>query len=104
MENARIIRHTLEEMGFVVYGGVQSPYVWARFSNRKSWDLFEEILEKAHVVTTPGSGFGPAGEGFLRFSSFNQRSHVEEAVQRLRTHFKTQLAPKSCMNKPALAN
>jgi LL-diaminopimelate aminotransferase len=83
MGNARIIRQALQEMGFVTYGGEQSPYVWAKFSNRKSWDLFEEILEKAHVVTTPGSGFGPAGEGFLRFSAFNQRSHVEEAIERL---------------------
>lgn len=86
MENARIIKETLQQMGFAVYGGQESPYVWAKFAKMKSWALFEEILEKVHVVTTPGSGFGPAGEGFLRFSAFNQRPHVEEAVDRLR-HF-----------------
>jgi LL-diaminopimelate aminotransferase len=87
MGNAVIIRKALEEMGFATYGGHQAPYIWAKFGEKKSWDLFEEILEKAHVVTTPGSGFGPAGEGFLRFSAFNQRSQVEEAIQRLRTYF-----------------
>lgn len=87
MGNAKIIRQALEEMGFATYGGLEAPYIWAKFGQKRSWDLFEEILEKAHVVTTPGSGFGSAGEGFLRFSAFNQRPHVEEAVQRLRTYF-----------------
>lgn len=86
MSNAKIIRNALQEIGFLTYGGEQSPYVWASLATWNSWDLFEEILEKAHVVTTPGSGFGPAGEGFLRFSAFNQRSQVEEAVHRLRQH------------------
>lgn len=91
MENAFLIKETLEEVGFEVYGAKQAPYVWVRFPKRKSWDVFEEILEHAHVVTTPGSGFGPAGEEFLRFSAFGHRPHVLEALQRLKTHFKTPL-------------
>ena len=58
-----------------------------RFPGRASWDVFAEVLEGANVVTTPGSGFGPAGEGFLRFSSFGHRQDVEEACRRLVAHF-----------------
>ena len=85
MENARIIKAGLAGLGLTSYGGVNSPYVWAEFPGRKSWDVFTEILEKAHVVTTPGSGFGPSGEGFIRFSAFGHRADVEEAVGRLKT-------------------
>lgn len=84
MENARIIKETLTGLGFASYGGVNAPYVWAEFPGRQSWDVFTEILEKAHVVTTPGSGFGPSGEGFVRFSAFGHRADVLEAVQRLK--------------------
>ncbi|MBU0762905.1 MAG: LL-diaminopimelate aminotransferase [Candidatus Altiarchaeota archaeon] len=83
MENAAIIRKTLKDVGVEVYGGDNAPYIWARFPGRKSWDVFEEILETANVVTTPGSGFGPAGEGFLRFSSFGHRKDIIEACERL---------------------
>jgi LL-diaminopimelate aminotransferase len=84
MENARIIREGLSSLGLNNYGGVNSPYVWAEFPGRRSWDVFTEILEKAHVVTTPGSGFGPSGEGFIRFSAFGHRADVVEAVRRLK--------------------
>jgi LL-diaminopimelate aminotransferase len=84
MENAQILRSALEELGYLVYGGTEAPYLWVEFPGRKSWDVFEEILEKAHVVSTPGSGFGPAGEGFLRFSAYGHRRDIEEAVHRLR--------------------
>jgi LL-diaminopimelate aminotransferase len=84
MENARIIKEGLTSMGLTSHGGVNSPYVWAEFPGRKSWDVFTEILEGAHVVTTPGSGFGPAGEGFIRFSAFGHRADVVEAVRRLK--------------------
>ncbi|MGC1375924.1 MAG: LL-diaminopimelate aminotransferase [Anaerolineales bacterium] len=83
MENARIIKEGLTGLGLTSYGGVNSPYVWAEFPGRPSWDVFTEILEKAHVVTTPGSGFGPSGEGFIRFSAFGHRADVLEAVRRL---------------------
>lgn len=84
MANAQLIVRGLEKMGIKTYGGQNAPYVWADFSPRKSWDIFEEFLEKAHVVTTPGSGFGPAGEGFLRLSSFAPRASVEEAINRIK--------------------
>jgi LL-diaminopimelate aminotransferase len=87
MGNARLIKGTLQKLGFPAYGGEHAPYVWAQFPNKKSWDIFEEILEKAHVVTTPGSGFGPGGESFLRFSAFNHRPQVEEALNRLQQYF-----------------
>jgi len=83
-ENARLIKETLDELGIENHGGKNSPYLWARFPGKKSWDVFSEILNEAFVVTTPGSGFGPAGEGFIRFSAFGHREDVEEAVERLR--------------------
>jgi len=83
MGNARIIKATLEKKGIASWGGVNSPYIWAAFPGRQSWDIFEEILNKAFVVTTPGAGFGPAGEGFLRFSAFGHRADIEEACRRL---------------------
>ena len=84
MENAHIIKEGLTSLGLTSYGGVNSPYVWAEFPGRQSWDVFIEILEKTHVVTTPGVGFGPAGQGFIRFSAFGHRADVLEAVQRLK--------------------
>jgi LL-diaminopimelate aminotransferase len=83
MENARIIKEGLTGLGFTCHGGTNAPYVWAEFPGRQSWDVFTEILEKAHVVTTPGSGFGPSGEGFIRFSAFGHHADVLEAVRRL---------------------
>jgi LL-diaminopimelate aminotransferase len=81
--NAGLIRTALQRLGVSCVGGDNSPYVWARFPGRKSWDVFAEILEKCRVVTTPGSGFGPAGESFIRFSAFGHRADVEEACARL---------------------
>lgn len=83
MENARIIKQALTDLGITTYGGVNSPYVWAHFPGQDSWDVFERILQKAHVVTTPGQGFGPAGAGCIRFSAFGHREDVTEATQRL---------------------
>jgi LL-diaminopimelate aminotransferase len=83
MENARIIKAALDGLGVENYGGRDAPYIWARFPGRKSWDVFEEILDRCEVVTTPGSGFGPAGESFIRFSAFGHRRDVEEAAARL---------------------
>ncbi|MBN1219006.1 MAG: LL-diaminopimelate aminotransferase [Anaerolineae bacterium] len=84
MENARLIKQALTELSITTYGGTNSPYVWAEFSGRDSWEVFTEILERAHVVTTPGVGFGPSGEGFIRFSAFGHREDVVEATRRLR--------------------
>ena len=71
-----------------MYGGNDAPYVWVHFPGRDSWEVFSEILTKANVVTTPGSGFGPAGQGFVRLSSFGHREDVLEAVSRLQTLWK----------------
>jgi LL-diaminopimelate aminotransferase len=81
--NAKLIRASLEGLGIHCIGGDNSPYIWAHFGGRDSWEVFSEILEKCHVVTTPGAGFGPAGQGFVRFSAFGHRADVEEACKRL---------------------
>jgi LL-diaminopimelate aminotransferase len=81
--NAALIRDALRKLGISCVGGDNSPYIWAQFPGRDSWDVFNEILETCQVVTTPGAGFGPAGQSFIRFSAFGHRADVEEAVQRL---------------------
>ena len=85
MENARIIRQTLTHAGFTVYGGVNAPYIWIKTpGGMNSWQFFDLLLAQSHVVGTPGSGFGPAGEGYFRLSAFGHRENVEEAVLRIR--------------------
>lgn len=84
MENARIMRESLSQMGYSVYGGVNAPYVWVKKGETKSWDLFDTFLSEANVVGTPGSGFGPSGETYFRFSAFAQRENVIEAMERLK--------------------
>lgn len=82
--NARIIRDALEKAGLEVYGGVNSPYVWAKTPDgMKSWDLFDKLLTEAGVVTTPGSGFGPSGEGYIRFTAFSTKENTEKAMDRI---------------------
>lgn len=88
LENARLIRKALSgenfrKVGVEIFGGDNAPYVWARFPGMKSWDVFDRILRECHVVSTPGAGFGPAGESFIRFSSFGHREQVAEACSRL---------------------
>ncbi|XVE48651.1 hypothetical protein DITRI_Ditri01bG0019200 [Diplodiscus trichospermus] len=83
-ENTNIIVETFNSLGFKVYGGKNAPYVWVHFPGRNSWDVFSEILEKTHIVTTPGSGFGPGGEGFIRVSAFGHRDNVLEACRRFK--------------------
>lgn len=85
LENVSIIRNTLVELGFDVFGGINAPYLWVRFKGRSSWDVFQEFLERYHVVTTPGSGFGPDGEGFIRFAAFGHREKILEATARFRS-------------------
>jgi LL-diaminopimelate aminotransferase len=81
--NAALIRSALQKKGISCVGGDNSPYIWAQFPGQDSWDVFNEILNKCQVVTTPGAGFGPAGQSFIRFSAFGHRADVEEAVMRL---------------------
>ena len=84
LENARLIREALKEQGLEVYGGVNAPYVWIRAPEGEgSWDFFDRLLNEAHIVGTPGSGFGRSGEGYFRLSAFNSRDNVEEALRRI---------------------
>jgi LL-diaminopimelate aminotransferase len=84
LENAQIIRHKLIAAGISVYGGINAPYVWVKTPNNlSSWDFFDKLLQGCHVVCTPGSGFGAAGEGYIRISAFNSRANVEEAMVRI---------------------
>jgi LL-diaminopimelate aminotransferase len=85
MSNAALIRSTLGKLGYEVYGGVNAPYVWLKTPGKKSsWEFFDELLEKANVVCTPGSGFGAAGEGFVRLSAFGNPANVAEAMERFK--------------------
>jgi LL-diaminopimelate aminotransferase len=90
LDNAKLLRQTFEEIGFPVHGGTDAPYVFVELpeSIGGSWSAFNMILEKAQVVTIPGAGFGPGGEGFLRLSAFAPKESVIEACKRLKEAFK----------------
>lgn len=84
MDNARTIRDGLEKAGYEVYGGVNAPYIWMKTPDGKaSWDFFDYLLDQANVVTTPGAGFGPSGEGYIRLTAFGSPDDTKEAVQRI---------------------
>ncbi|MGQ9589698.1 MAG: LL-diaminopimelate aminotransferase [Planctomycetota bacterium] len=84
MENARILREGLGRAGYRVHGGENAPYLWLRTpGGQSSWEFFDVLLETAGVVATPGAGFGPSGEGYMRLSAFAEREAVEEAVRRI---------------------
>jgi LL-diaminopimelate aminotransferase len=84
MENARVMRETLAEMGFKVYGGKDAPYLWVSTpSGMSSWDFFDWMLHSAHVVCTPGAGFGPSGEGYVRLTAFGIHENTEKALRRM---------------------
>ena len=86
MENAGFIRTHLADMGYQVYGGQNAPYIWMQTPDgTASWDFFDHLLENAHVVGTPGAGFGPAGEGYFRLSAFADRQNVQEAMDRIQS-------------------
>jgi len=83
LTNAKLLRAGLEQVGIDVYGGVNAPYVWLKTpGGLSSWDFFDQLLGKGHLVGTPGSGFGASGEGYFRLSAFNSRANVEQAVER----------------------
>ena len=81
--NAKLIREALAAAGYTVTGGVDSPYIWVDVKG-DSWAFFDRLLKEANVVTTPGAGFGKAGEGYIRISAFNSRENVLEAIERLK--------------------
>jgi LL-diaminopimelate aminotransferase len=82
--NASLMRMKLTKLGFSVFGGVNAQYLWMKTPRGKgSWEFFDDLLRNAHVVGTPGAGFGAAGEGYFRLSAFNSRANVEEALDRI---------------------
>lgn len=84
MENARHMREALTGMGFNVYGGKDAPYLWVCTpKSMTSWDFFDMALRSAHVVCTPGAGFGPSGEGFIRLTAFGTHENTEKALSRI---------------------
>ena len=84
-ENAKIIKQGLEEVGYTVYGGVNSPYVWLKLPDgMKSWDFFDKLLTEVNVVGTPGVGFGPSGEGYFRLTGFGTKENTQEAIRRIK--------------------
>lgn len=86
LENAKIIKKVFTDLGYPVYGGDNTPYLWVHFPQMSAWEAFEKFLYSTHIVSTPGLGFGPAGENFLRFSAFGHRSTLLEAADRLKNH------------------
>ena len=85
-ETARILMDGLRKMGYEVYGGKNAPYIWCRVpQGYTSWSFFDYLLNNCQVVCTPGAGFGPAGEGYVRFSAFSPREACEEALQRMKS-------------------
>lgn len=88
LNNAKIMREALTKAGFKVFGGVNAPYVWVKTKNGEtSWEFFDLVLNKTNVVGTPGSGFGPSGEHYFRFSAFADVDEVKEAMQRVSENF-----------------
>lgn len=84
MNNAKTIRQGLAKAGLTVFGGTNAPYIWIKTpDNMPSWDFFDKILRQACVVTTPGAGFGPSGEGYLRLTAFSTDSATNEAIERI---------------------
>ena len=84
MSNAHLMQETLTRLGFTVYGGENAPYLWMKTPNGiSSWQFFDQLLYGAQVVCTPGVGFGPSGEGFVRLTSFGYREDCEEALDRI---------------------
>lgn len=85
LRNARVIKEGLEAAGLTVYGAVNSPYVWCKTpEGMGSWDFFNKLLEEANVITTPGAGFGPAGEGYIRLTAFGDAQDTRQAVERIK--------------------
>lgn len=85
MKNAALIKDGLKDAGYEVFGGVNAPYIWLKTpETMKSWDFFDYLLENAHVVGTPGSGFGPSGEGYFRLTAFGSYENTVAAIERIK--------------------
>ncbi len=84
MENARIIRTSLQQAGYETYGGINAPYIWLKVpEGYTSWSFFDKLLKEKHIVTTPGVGFGPSGEGYIRLTAFGSKEQTIEAMIRI---------------------
>lgn len=89
MENAKIIKSGLENIGITVFGGVNAPYIWLKTpNNMDSWSFFDKLLTEANIVGTPGVGFGPSGQGYFRLTAFGSRENTVAAVERFKTRLK----------------
>lgn len=85
MANAAEIYQGLKAAGYEVYGGVDSPYVWMKTPGEiGSWDFFDRLLKEAGVVGTPGSGFGPSGEGYFRLTAFGSKENTQKAIDKIK--------------------
>ena len=85
MRNAKVIYEGLKEAGYEVYGGVNAPYIWLKTpQGMTSWDFFDYLLKEANVVGTPGSGFGPSGEGYFRLTAFGSYENSVRALERIK--------------------
>ena len=85
MDNATLMRQTLIKLGFEVFGGENAPYIWLKTPDgMPSWKFFDRMLYEAHVVCTPGVGFGPSGEGYARLTAFGEHEQCMEAMERLK--------------------
>lgn len=85
MKNARTIKEGLAAAGYTVFGGVNAPYIWLKTpDNMSSWDFFDYLLENVNIVGTPGSGFGPSGEGYFRLTAFGSYENTVEALERIK--------------------
>ena len=86
MRNAEIMRNSLIKCGLEVIGGVNAPYIWVKTPDgMSSWEFFDRLLQEVHIVCTPGVGFGPSGEGYIRFTAFGTREQSIEAMYRIST-------------------
>lgn len=89
LNNAKIIKNGLENIGITVFGGVSSPYIWLKTPNNMgSWEFFDKLLTEANIVGTPGVGFGPSGEGYFRLTAFGSKENTVAAVERFKTRLK----------------
>jgi len=89
MENARTIKKAVSDLGLTVFGGDNAPYIWVKCpGSLTSWEFFDKLLEDCHVISTPGSGFGSKGEGYVRLSAFGQKENIEKAVKSIKNHLK----------------
>jgi len=85
MNNAKVIYEGLKSAGYNVSGGVNAPYIWLQTPDKMtSWEFFDYLLENANVVGTPGSGFGPSGEGYFRLTAFGSYENTVAAIERIK--------------------